>query len=279
VLYPILGNFTGACTGKTATPFVFGVTHENISNNHTGAANYDVRIVSYQKDFNYETDWNRWVGGEFNADGSLSLRLNTIDYLEKNSVTGWPLQYGKLFFGVNDLSISGATLDKDIFIDFDIAIPRRAVHNDLAPQYFSGHRILVGARATWTEPGRSNTKHFLEMDLLATPSYAASYGDPNRPACHDITTYDRCFYDPSGKFAEGRVVNYQSYYDTSRLFYTANYYHVQLFVSDLFKRLKWVAPPTAWSSAAITGTYVGIESSGTTDASVRIKNYRVYARQ
>ena len=115
------------------------------------------------------------------------MSLDTINY-EQVDVTGWPLRFGHLFFGANDLSVK-STMDKAISIDFDIRVEADHVQSGLYPNKYSGHRILVGAKVEWDEVSpRYNKIYYLETDLIQSDGYSASYHDPNRPLCKDGST-------------------------------------------------------------------------------------------
>ena len=277
-LYPKWGHFNRNCHINATTPIVFGVTHENEKNNHNGSANYNPNIVAYMGDFNFTTDFGRWLNSTFypTANGSvLTMSLDAVNYQQIN-VTGWPLQFGHLFFGANDLSVS-STLDKSIFIEFDIRVLQDVVRPALYPAGYSGHRLMVGTKATWDETSpRTNKSHFLEIDLLQTDGYSASYSEPDRPLCKD-NVYDRCFYSANGQYAEGREISYQAFVKNPPIpTNTKQWVRVHIPISAIFKKLGWVSPPKSWSSARISGLYIGIESEGATQTAIEIRNYQVY---
>jgi hypothetical protein len=279
-LFPQRGNFTGECQNNAA-PILFGVTHENDKNNHIGSANYDPNIVAYMGDFNFATDYGRWLDSKFYADGDssvLTMSLDTINYRQIN-VTGWPLQFGHLFFGANDLSVK-STLGKSIFIEFDLRVLKDAVRPEVPSGEYSGHRIMVGMHATWDEvKPRVNKSHYMEIDLLQSDKYSASYGDPDRPLCKDIS-YDRCFYSIDGQYAEGRELSYQVAVGNSAIpTNTSQWTHVKIPISAILTKLRWVSPPGSWDSATLSGLYIGIESKGSAQSSIEVRNYEVYVEQ
>jgi hypothetical protein len=51
--------------------------------------------------------------------------------------------------------------------------------------------------------------------------------------------------------------------------------HVHLPLTKLYEKLRWVSPPVSWSSAKLTGLYIGIESEGAAQAKLELKNYQV----
>ena len=275
-LYPTRGNFSGFCRNNP-TPILFGVTHENDKNNHNGSANYDPNIIAYMGDLNFAIDFGRWLNSTFRPDldgNVLLMSLDTVNYQQIN-VTGWPLQFGHLFFGANDLSVN-TTLDQSIFVDFDIRVPQDVVRSELYTKGYSGHRVMVGARATWDETSpRTNKSHYLEIDLIQTDGYSTSYGEPIRPLCKDAQ-YDRCFYSENGKYAEGREISYRTFRQNSIPTNTSQWVHVNIPLSEIFKKLRWVSPAESWASAKLNGLYIGIESEGATQTSIEIRNYQVY---
>jgi len=275
-LYPTRGNFSGYCWNNP-TPILFSVTHENDKNNHNGSANYNPNIVAYMGDFNFATDFGRWLNSAFRSDHRgtvLLMSLDTVNY-QQTDVTGWPLQFGHLFFGANDLSVN-TTLDQSIFVDFDIRVPQDVVRSELYTKGYSGHRVMVGARATWDETSpRTNKSHYLEIDLIQTDGYSTSYGEPIRPLCKDAQ-YDRCFYSENGKYAEGREISYRTFRQNSIPTNTSQWVHVNIPLSEIFKKLRWVSPAESWASAKLNGLYIGIESEGATQTSIEIRNYQVY---
>jgi hypothetical protein len=276
-MFPKRGHFAGKCDNNS-TPILFGVTQENEKNNHAGSANYDPNIVAYMGDVDVETDLGRWIDAKFTEAGPntvLTMSLDTVNFHQTN-VTGWPLQFGHLFFGANDLSVR-SPLDRLIFIDFDIRVDTDQVRPELYPGY-SGHRIMVGAKVEWDETTpRTNKAHYLEIDLIETNGYSAPYHDPERPLCKDVS-YDRCFYSENGQYAEGRDLDYHKTLGNPPLATNSNQWtHVHLPVTELCKNLHWVSPPTSWGSAQVTGLYIGVESEGAAQAKIELKHYQVSA--
>jgi hypothetical protein len=229
-------------------------------------------------DFDYNTDYGVWMRTNFFPDGGntvLGMALDTLNFPRTNSKTGWHIQYGHMFFGLNDLSIGNAnvSLDKNITIEFDMRIRGDDVGTS-ASSAFSGHRIMLGTRFDWPEVSRSNTVHYFEVDFVQTPGYSNRYGDPVRPSCDDVA-YDRCFYDPNGTYAEGRIVTYATISGSNPSFATDQWVHVKIPLSTFVKNLHWVAPPSAWSQAKFVGLYIGLESMGATRYWLEVKNYQV----
>ena len=207
-------------------------------------------------DFKFATDFGRWLNSTFyRADNGyvLAMSLDLINYQQIN-ITGWPLQFGlSFFFAANDLS-ARSTLDKSIFIEFDIRILEDVIRPTLYSSGYSGHRVMVGTKAIWDETSpRTNKTHFLEIDLVQTDGYSSSYGDPKRPQCRDAM-YDRCFYSTDGKYAEGREISYQTNLQNKIIpTNSSQWIHAKIPLSDIIKRLGWVSPPNSWASAKLSG--------------------------
>jgi hypothetical protein len=276
---PVLGRFAGDCSGARR-PVVLSVTHENTRNSHLDAANYDKNITSYMNDLDLDSDIGRWVdiGTGKDRPGSISVLVDTINF-KKINVTGWPIQYGHMFAAFNDRLLPGATLDKEIIVEFDVRI-RKSEFRPQEYRGYSGSRVIVGAVGNWIEPNpRTNKTHFFETDLIQSEGYSKSYGDRDYALCKDIV-YDRCFYSQEGKYAEGREVRYNSFFGEPPVSgNTEDWTHVRIPLSRAVRRLRWVAPPSLWNEAMISGVYVGIESQGASLTALEVKNYNVYAEK
>lgn len=275
----VLGRSVGDCPiGRR--PVVLSVTHENAQNSHAGARNYDKNIASYMSDLDLDSDLGRWIdiGADKDDPTTISILIDTINF-DKVNVTGWSIRYGHLFAAFNDRLLSGATIDREIIIELDVRI-RRLQLGTKAYGGYSGNRVTIGAVASWIEPApRTNSIHFFETDLVQTDGYSASYGDPDYPLCKD-TSYDRCFYSRDGKYAEGREVRYDRFFQMSAVSAnTEGWTHLRIPLSQAIRRLRWVAPPALWSEARITGVYVGIESQGAALTALEVRNYNVYAEK
>jgi hypothetical protein len=275
---PTLGRFKGDCARKTK-PLVLGVTHENARNNHLGAANFDPQISSYMADFDYDADFGQWI--DLQIIGSekpprILLSLDTANH-HKNNVTGWPLQYGHMFVGINDQT-AVSSLSVPVLLDFDIRVHDGDVKKIDRQPGLNGRRILVGALGRWQEaPPRTNRTHFLEVNLDQTPNFSTSYNQVPYPVCHDVT-YDRCFYG-DGRFAEGRTVSYQAILRGLPIEHgTAEWTHISIDIGELFRRLTWVSPPAEWDSARLDGIYLAIESTGAANTTIELRNYLVHTR-
>jgi hypothetical protein len=119
----------------------------------------------------------------------------------------------------------------------------------------------------------------MEIDLLQSDKYSASYHDPERPLCKDIS-YDRCFYSTDGQYAEGREIAYQVVGGNSSIpVNTSQWVHIKIPVSVILRELHWVSPPGSWDSATMSGLYIGIESKGFTQSAIEVRNYEVYIEQ
>ncbi len=274
-LFPVFRAYQGSCgAGKKSKPLVFGVTHENDHNNHNGAANYSQNISAYMGDFDPKTDLGQWLDLQLvnaNTPPIVKLKLDTADF-KKTNVTGWPIQFGHMFIGLNDGTIA-TSLDKPIYVEFEIKVETKPISQRAG---YSGRRVMVGAIGSWDEePPRTNRQHFLEVDLVQSEGYSVSYNEQLKPLCHDIP-YDRCFYS-NGPYAEGREVRYETVLREPHMpDTTKGWVRVRIPLSDLFHRLKWVSPPGDWTKAQLTGLYIGIESTGETSTEIEVRNYEVY---
>ncbi len=255
---------------QDAARLTVSVTHENAQNNHAGSRNENARILSYQVDFDSH-DPGTWLSAALSDSRPqiLTLRLDTTGP-ERINVTGWPISYGHMFLGAQNSSISSA-LDADVAIAFDARIssePSGALENG-----YAGARVLLGALGVWNEGvGRANTAHFLELDLRIAEGYALSYGDPIRSGCQD-RSYDRCFYDPGGRYAEGRfLVAGDEFGNPQQL--SDGWVHYRFALSQSFRSLGWVVPPANWGAAKITALYFAIESEGGARTQVELRHYQ-----
>jgi hypothetical protein len=276
-LYPKWeGPYGDNCSTLSAT-LKLSVTHENSENTHKGSRNYDSNVVAYMADFDSKKDLGRWLRADIRREGGtsiVSLGLDTLTFDEVNTVTGWPLRFGHLFAGLNDGTVS-FSLDRDAAVDFDIRVSTAAV-SQASPPAYSGRRVLVGAVAGWNEaPPRTNTAHFLEVDLIMSDGYARAYNEKARRGCDDLD-YDRCFFDENGRYAEGREIGLQKILHGPKLTPgPKTWTHIHIPIGATYRALPWISKPNLWASAKVTGVYLGIESVGATDTQVEIKNYHV----
>jgi len=60
---------------------------------------------------------------------------------------------------------------------------------------------------------------------------------------------------------------------------TDGWTHLRISLSQAMRKLRWVAPPSQWNEARITGVYVGIESQGAALTVLEVRNYNVYAEK
>lgn len=257
-------------------PLLFSVTHEDLNNNHASDLNSNPDIVAYMADHDHDRDFGRWFNfGFYQTDRgkTLAMSLDTINF-EALTPTGRSNRNGHLFFGLNDTSIK-STLNHDIYVEFDMRVRGDQVRPELTSGSYSGHRVMLGASLNWEErSGRSNSSHYMEVDLTMTPGY--SYGEPVFEYCRD-TQYNRCYYDPAGTYSEGRYVDYAAYLKNLSLPLNHDgWTRVRVPVSGIVRSLGWVSPPSDWSTATFSGLYIGIESQGATRLWIEIVNYRVY---
>ncbi len=182
-LLPTFEAYQGACSVSQQTkPLVFSVTHENDHNNHYGAANYNKNIASYVGDYNPKMDMGRWLDLQLintTVPPSVIMRLDTARH-DGIDVTGWPIQFGHLFIALNDETVT-ASLKNDVYLELDIEIQTNKISTRAGN---SGRRVMIGALGDWTEAQpRTNRLHFLEVDLVQSEGYSASYKEPTKELC------------------------------------------------------------------------------------------------
>lgn len=204
----------------------------------------------------------------------LGMALDTVNFTGTN-VTGRDFRDGHLFMGLNDLSIPVPSLSKNIYVNLTFRIRG----NDLVPYQgtASSHRLILGAKLTWPETGRTNTAHYFEFNLFKTPDFHVAQTQYSCPS--DGLMYDYCFYDSSaaGLYAEGKYIpisNVSGYQSLSNIT-TNTWYTVRIPLSALARDSGWFSPPQSWNSAILDGLYLGIESRGASRLWVEIKDYTV----
>lgn len=266
------GKSLGRPCASGDTPLLLSVTHENSSNNHVGSKNFIEGFSTYMADYDPETDIGRWLVLKQSND-YIKFGLNTIDYSEINTKTGWPLRAGHLFTGLNDnsprLPITG-----DIKVEFDLKIFKYQV---LDQGSLGGGRFIIGAKAEWAEAlPRSNRNHFLEVDLLISPGFAQTYKERIRPGCKDAS-YDRCFYSETGKFAEGRQLAADQVPAAMlrESWLSDGWRRYSIDITRLYRTLAWKSVPSSWSDSHITGFYLGVEVIGGVSLIGLVRNYAV----
>lgn len=293
----ILGNERGDCAKSNGNPLLFTVTHETTCNSQTACGdmpkslNQDDKRGTYMDQYDVKKDIGRWVNNGFYKDFSgnsiLAMSYDSLNFNDTNSISGWPVRYGHLFYGLIDLS-SGSSLDHNVYVEFDIRIRGNQVgaadiinRTDAFPNGFSGYHIVFGTTVNWVESDvtRKNQAHTFEIVLHETPGYGRTYGDitENDPHCRDAI-YDRCFFNQQdGSTTEGKYLSYSRYLKNSPLsLNTDQWTHVRIPFSDVLKSLNWVSKPISWAQAKFVGVYFAIESMGATRAWIEIKNYRIY---
>jgi hypothetical protein len=267
-------------------------------------------------DYSYDTssygvasDLGTWldmsVGGS-DPNTYLSLSQNTDGYVTGvNSATHWQVPFGHLFTGFNDTTTAQAAVTNTQYAEFDVDIVTETLFpTDWSnvwsggpswPPYnggpFTGERMMLGALYTWPEAnGRTNTAHYLEINLMQTASYSESLGPAETAACPSCATtypcadapYDHCFYDVAGVYAEGKYVSYDAYLGNATLpTNSATWTHVAMPLSDLLTSFSWASPPTTngtidWSRAKLAGMYVAVEGAGARTSTLQVKGWNPY---
>ncbi len=271
----------GHCERSDANILALGVTHENERNNHQGSKNFDPKIQSYMADFDPTQDFDKFLTVDLqDVDGGSTLKIgiNTIDF-DKINVTGWPLHFGHIFVGISDPSVSG-TINSDIIISFEAKVrdtvkPSQSRNNLM----YSGRRILLGALLRWVEAeGRTNKSHFLEFNIDQSSNYNLSYKEKVGEFCKD-RVYDRCFYDKSGHYAEGRFVSLSSADENlSGNMGDGNWHSISINLSSVARSLLWASSPASWSDAHVSALYFGVEATGHINTVLEIRKYTVLSK-
>ena len=103
---------------------------------------------------------------------------------------------------------------------------------------YAGGRVIVGGVVQWTEAGgRKNRDHYLEIDLAQTPGYGTSLSSfADLRLCFDAP-YDSCFYDPAGKYPEGRSVSYDGFLGHTPVPVGGGWTHIVLDYGSVLKAL------------------------------------------
>ena len=265
----VISTPLGECDEKNK-PFVFSVTHENTNNTHEGAKNNHLKVPAHMADFDVKKDLGRWLNAKFERLDStvLFMSLDTINF-KTNDVTGWPLQYGHLFFSGRDELLQPVPLARDIVVEFEMQVE---VQLDATNQnVYAGSRVLVGTRVNWQEEHRSNTAHFAEFDVFYSNGYGNSFNERSKLPC-DLTAFNRCFFDKDGRYAEGREFRMPCEKSLN-----VGWAHCRIKIADNIKKANWYAPPSSWDIANIASIYIGIESTGSIKTNISIRNYDVYS--
>ena len=273
----LFGLNPGPCS-TNGIQALFSISHETLQNNHVGDLNHSVGSFAnpHMSDYTYARDFGQWVNaslGALSTPQTLAMSLDTINF-ESNTPTGRSIKNGHMFFGLNDLTAKGP-IDQDVYVEFDIRVRGAELNPALYSGSVSGHRVMLGALTQWPEAGRSNINHFTEIDLYESAQY--TFNESLNPTFCADAPYDRCFFDPAGKSAEGRNVSYPSLLQHSQLPLNSNtWVHIQVPLSALIRSLGWVSRPTTWSNAQLAGIYIGLESMGASRLWIEVKGYKVY---
>lgn len=271
---PLLGN----CL-PNQTPYLFSVTHENECNHHFACngypidKNYRENVRSYMSDY-YPNDIGSWL--KYSASGdrktnSIQLALDTINFANFTTPTGRPVSNGYLFYGLADLSLNNVVnLNDDVWIEFDY----RIIQSEQTDPIKSANRLTLGMSLHWNEVNRENKSHFFEINLYKTPGFHAAHFNPN--LCPKDSTYDHCFYDPNGKWAEGKYVSSLIGLGIPEHGPDGQWRAVRVNIFKLIKQFQWFHPPHDLSQAFTSGLYIGLEMQGRSHLYVALRNLRFY---
>lgn len=274
---PTWGPLLGNCS-PNQTSFLMSVTHENDCNSHLACKgypndlNYRENIKAYMADY-HQKDIGTWL--KYSAKGDrntnqIELALDTINYANSVSATGRPVSNGYLFYGLADLSLNNhVTLNDNVWIEFDY----RIIISELSDPYKSGHRLILGASLDWGEPNRSNRAHFFEINLFKTLGFHSTHVNINQ--CPKDATYDHCFYDPNGKWAEGKYVSTDLGLGIPNHPADNQWRTIRVNIFQLIKKFQWFHSPASWNDAKTSGFYIGIESRDRSHLYIGLRNIRV----
>lgn len=276
-------------------PFRFTVTHENRANTKRGDKNWNEvqESIGFMSDFTQDhfglIGTPKTFFAQFTPLNStsniLQMGSNTSSWA-LNAVTGRPYGDGFLFMGVSDGSIwpqPQLALDKDFFIDFSYRIVRENLGVFPDAKQFNAHRVTLGFNIDWKEEdGRKNRDHFLEFDLFMSKGYFDSrkveMSHPSQCPQDDGIDYDFCYTDrnPEGKYVDGKYLSLSSFADQPADFPLLNQWRrVRIPLSTFIRTYGWQhVPVEGWGEAILAGMYFGIESQGSQELQIQIKDYK-----
>lgn len=276
---PIWSDPIGNCSNTNLPLFLMSVTHENECNTHLPCKdysydlNYKPNISAYMADY-YPKDIGTWL--KYSAKGDqnsslIELALDTINFGNYLTPSGRPASNGYLFYGLNFLHLNNqVTLNDQVWIEFDYRIR----NSELGNSQKAGHRMMVGASLDWTETNRSNRSHFFEINLFKTPDFHKDHFNIN--SCPKDIPYDFCFYDPNGKWAEGKYVSSGLALGSETHSADDQWRNVRINIFDLIKKVTWFHFPSDWNQAKTSGFYIGLESKDKSHLYVSLRNLRIY---
>lgn len=180
----------------------------------------------------------------------------------------------------NDVSsISRVYLDKEVFIELDVAMPAHSISTSSAMA-----RATVGILGHWNI-GSQQQSVFLEVNLFRDKKYDLCTPTQNTGGLLPVTPCDTMgAFDRRAWWGSGETL----YYDVSKMHLFAGAVHTPLStgtqfkrftipVSELFKKGPLISPPSSWDQAFIGGIYFGHEVWGAAMIRTQVKNYRVYS--
>lgn len=275
---PTWGPLIGNCSSQQV-PILMSVTHENDCNTHLPCKGYPVDwnyrdyISSYMSDY-YPNDIGKWLKYSALQDkngNSIEMALDTINYRDYITPTGRPVSNGYLFFGLAGLHLNNSvTLQDDVWIEFDY----RIIMSQQSDPQKSGHRLTLGVSLDWAEANRTNRSHFFEINLFKTPGFHSEHFNAN--LCPKDASYDHCFYDPGGRWAEGKYVSSELGLGFSTPTADNQWRSVRINIFQLIRKFQWFHPPSDWSQAKTHGFYLGIESRNSTHLYIGLRNMNLY---
>lgn len=278
---PTWAPLKGQCSQPQDALF-FSVTHENQCNTHLACKdypndlNYKENIHAYMSDYNPQ-DIGTWI--KYSAIGNkiqnhIQLSIDTINYSDMINRTGRPVSDGYMFFGFAELGLNNiANLSDELIIEFEYKIHISELNSDQK----SGNRLMLGAALIWDEPKRTNKSHYFEINLFKTDGYHSLHFDPNQ--CTKDATYDHCYYDSNGKWAEGKYVStYTALGFNTPTIPDNEWRRVEVDIFKLVRRFDWHHKPVDWKEARLDGIYMGVESRDKSLIYVSLRNFKTLHR-
>ncbi len=279
---PTWAPLRGECKSASDS-ILFSVTHENECNTHMACKgypndiNYRDNILAYMADYNSKDigSWLKYSALGDKTNNLIQMSIDTINYANLINKTGRPVSDGYMFFGFQELGYNSlANLSDELIIEFDYKVHL----SELGSANKSGNRLMLGAALSWDEPARSNKAHYFEINLFKTQGYHDAHFDPNQ--CTKDASYDHCYYDPNGKWAEGKYVSAANALGISAPAGGENQWHrVQVDLFKLAKGYDWHHEPKDWKLGRIDGIYLGIETRDKSHIWTSLRNFKITHRK
>ncbi|MCB0369218.1 MAG: hypothetical protein KDD45_07110, partial [Bdellovibrionales bacterium] len=139
----------------------------------------------------------------------------------------------------------------------------------------SARPVSLGVSIPWTEANRTNTAHFFEINFFKSPDYHKEQFNPKLCPNNGQYTYDHCYYDPNGKWAEGNYISLSSLINIDSVKIPGDSWNeISIPISEVIKNTGWHHLPNDWSQVKMD-VYFGIESQGESRMWLEIDDYIV----